>query len=74
MLGWWVIEDTTYLRNITDKILLTSQTRKARFESHCHFFYCWIEGWLCNKDTIFYVEEGGRDHHLFCGLVGPVRI
>ena len=24
-----------------------------KFESHCHF-YCWIEGWLCNKDIIFW--------------------
>ena len=22
-------------------------------------FYCWIEGWLCNKDTIFDVKQGG---------------
>ena len=28
------------------------------------------------KTPFFEVEEGGadRDHHLFCGLVGPVRV
>ena len=41
-------------------------------------FYCWIEGWLCNKDTnvfTFEVEKGaaGRDHHLFWLFGCPVR-
>ena len=46
--------------------------------------YCWIDRWLCNKDTIFWGwgrrggwgggGGAGRGHHLLWGLVGPVRV
>ena len=65
-----VLKDTTYLRTLPTtfywllnlswhrnirlaRVGITRQTRKVRFKSHCKF-YCWIEGWLCNKDTIFW--------------------
>ena len=37
--------------------------------------FSYITGWLGNTPS-FELEEGGvgRDHHLFCGLVGPVRV
>lgn len=38
-------------RNI--QLGITEQTRKVRFEFTV-IFYCWLEGWLCNKDTIFW--------------------
>ena len=53
-------------------------------------FFCWIEGWLYKTPSFEVEEgrgggaggrggEGGgrgagRDHHLFCGLVGLVQV
>ena len=63
------------------RVSIPRQTRKVRFESDCHFF---AAGYAM-KTPSFEIEEvggggggrgggAGRDHHLFCGLVGPVRV
>ena len=62
---------------ITESALLDKQAKLA-FNLFVIFYY-WIEGWLCNKDTVYHLlrmRKGGvgRDHHLLCGLVAPARI
>ena len=67
-----VVGDNSYLMNIIDKNLLalklkliqkystsrSQQTRKVRFEFHCHFLLPDGVG-LCNKDTILLMLRRG---------------
>ena len=57
-------------------LLLLAIKTLLRFIVTAGKIFGYIEGWLGNKTPSFELEEGGvgRDHHLFCGLVGSVRV
>ena len=58
------------------RVGITRQTRKVRFESHCNFLLLDRGVAMQYRRHLLTLSKGGADrhHHLFCGLVGPVRV